>query len=312
MADKLYLYGDCRVVDDGVSQYLNMGLDFGVFPKKTTAQINTLLPDEGRFVYDTTLKVFKVGNGSNFETINVEPAKSYLDWVVEDFTTALGGNAVAFTTGSASGGSVNGETPEHQPNWNDVTPKARLGQCSVRISNVANSRGVMFTGLNFRLFPTAEFGFASEQSIIGGQIDFATDPVLLCWGFLDSFAVNNPNNGVYFRCPRAGELPFLKYVVRIATVETVFSTSIPYDATNRRFVRTFIHWDGVNMNFIATDGVNASLNTIPNFLTTYAALATVNFAYGAFNARNGTGTTMIARNLNTDRVEKYYKSVFAA
>jgi hypothetical protein len=310
MPEKI-LYDDCKIVDDGVNQYLQMGLDFGVFPQKTTAEINILLPTKSRFVFDSTLNVLKIGNGTSFDIVNTEPVKSYLDWVVEDFVTTSAGSAINFSANIGAGGSLSTEIPEQQPNWNGTIPYARLGQNSCRITTAPSARIGNATSNNYRLFSTAKFGFASEQSIIGGQIDFATDPTLLCWGFLDNFGASAPANGIYFRPPRVGETAFLKYVVRAANIETIFDTIIPYDANNRRFVRTALFWDGTNMSFVCTDGTTASLNTISNLLTTFAALATINFSYGMLVGRNGTASLPIARNLNTDRVEKYYKSVYA-
>lgn len=223
-----------------------------------------------------------------------------LDAFVENFIGTVSGNVIPFQiTSGASGGSLTTEIPENQSWWNGSVPEARLGQSSVRITNGATARQPLATNPNFRLYPSVRLYFDSILAFVGGQVDFTTDSVLQCWGFLDSFATATPSNGFYFRPPRVGETNFLKFVVRVAGAETIADTTIAYDSTSRRYVKGAIIWDGTNMHFWATDTITQSLNTIPNFLVTYPSLATLNFGYGFLNARSAS-TTPIARNMNVD------------
>ncbi|MCU0436731.1 MAG: hypothetical protein MUC49_02380 [Raineya sp.] len=303
-----------KVKDDTIKKWLAIALDFLELPQKTTAQINTYVPSDGLAVYDTTIKRLKIGNGTSFLVVNTEKEKAYLDWQIEDFLQSNVGNAIVFSSFVVSGGSLSTEIPENQPNWNNTTSKARLGQSSIRITNGNNSGSAIATALNFRLFNSIEFGYFAELAIaLGGQIDFANDPILQAVGFFDNFNVANLANGVGFRPPRVGETLFLKYIVRVAGVETVFDTSIPYDSGNRKYVKVGIFWDGINNSFvlIATDGTTLSTNAITNFSATYPTLITLPLAFGVFNRRNGAGAVPLARTINVDRVEKYYKSVYA-
>ena len=44
-------------------------MDVLVIPKRTTAQIEAMTPTAGSFVYDVTLNVLKIGNGSVFQIL---------------------------------------------------------------------------------------------------------------------------------------------------------------------------------------------------------------------------------------------------
>ncbi len=227
--------------------------------------------------------------------------------IIEDF---VGGSSVllGLSVASASGGSSSTEVPEQQANWNGLISYPRFGQVSCRINTASSSRSTLSSPVNFRLYPQARFKISFEFSIVGGQIDFANDPVLLCIGFIDNFAVTNPTNGFYMRPPRTGETNFLKYVIRIASAESVFDTTIPYDSTNRRFINCSIEWDGTNMIFTGKDDSITSINTVSNFLTTYPTLSTLNFAYGGYNGRNGNPIVGVSRNLNIDKITQYIKN----
>lgn len=229
--------------------------------------------------------------------------------VAEDFAQSALGNVITFSSSNASGGGVSTETPEVQTWWNGSTAEARFGQSSNRITPAPSSRQSISTG-NFRLYPTATtFGFSATFSIAsGGQIDTAIDDVLQIVGFLDSFTIALPSNGIYFRPPRVGETNFLKYVVRIAGAESVFNTTIAYDSISRRLVNISIYFDGANVLFYATDNVNLFAREISNFLALYPSLDALNMPFGAFQARNGAGVTAITRNLNVDRVVRYLKT----
>lgn len=224
------------------------------------------------------------------------------DALQENLIGTISGNVVPLqVTSGAGGGSVVTEIPENQAWWNGSVPLARLGQASVRITTGAGARQPLASNPNFRLYPSVRLYFSATLSFVGGQVDFTTDSVLQCWGYLDSFSTATPSNGFYFRPPRVGETNFLKFVVRIVGAETIADTTIPYDSTSRRYVKGDIIWDGVNMHFWATDTTNRSLNTIPNFLTTYPSLAPLNLGFGFLNARSAS-TTPIARNINVDTV----------
>ena len=223
---------------------------------------------------------------------------------IEDFLQSATGNIIPMTSTVASGGSLATEIPENQANWGGGANYSRFGQASVRISNGANSRSALYTSPNFRLYPSANFQFMQELSFVSSSIDFINDPVLAFWGFSDSFVGNPPANGIYFRCPRTSETQFLKYVIRIANVESIFNTTMPYDSTNRRFLRTSIQWNGTDMIFKSTNNVSLYEYTIPNFLSTYPSLGTLNMSYGTYMARNGSGAVALSRNINIDRVER--------
>jgi hypothetical protein len=229
---------------------------------------------------------------------------------IENFVENTTGFVIGFASSTASGGSVASEVPEQQSNWNSASAIARLGQSSVRITTANNSRAAIATNANYRLFTTVKFMFSAELSFVGGQVDFTNDPVLHCWGFLNSFATATPSTGIYFRPPRTSETSFLKYVILVAGAESIFDTTIPYDSTSRRFVKGMIDWNGLDLTFISTDGTTTSTNTISNFLVTYPTLATVNFSFGILNARNGVGAVAVARNINVDKVERYISNNF--
>lgn len=223
---------------------------------------------------------------------------------IENFLENTTGFIIGFSSSTGSGGSLSSEIPEVQANWNGTTALPRLGQASVRISTASNSRAGLGTNFNYRLFSNVEIMFSCELSILGGQINFVTDPVLQCWGLLDTFAAI-PTNAIYFRPPRVGETSFLKFVVRVAGVESITNTTIVYDSTARRFVKSGFFWNGVDMQYMATDGTTVSVGTINNFLTTYPSLSTLNFSFAILQIRAGAAITGVSRNINVDKVERY-------
>lgn len=243
--------------------------------------------------YCTTTQCFFVWVGNDWEMVNS---------IKENFIQSATGNTLVFVSSAASGGSLSTEIPENQNWWNGSTPQARLGQSSNRITTGIAARQSISTALNYRLYSSTQYYWEAVLAFTGGQVNFAQDPTLQCWGFLDNFTTAIPNNGFYFRPPRVGETNFLKYVVRVAGAENIADTTIPYDSTARRYVKGAISWDGLNMHFWATDTTNKSLHTIANFLALYPSLGTLNLGFGVLNARNGTATTPVARTINVDSV----------
>lgn len=233
-------------------------------------------------------------------------------YIFEDFIQTATSGAIELTLSAASGGSSTAEIAEQQPNWNGVLNKARIGQTSLRITTTNNSRIAAFSGTIYKLYDSAKFMFGAEFSLVGGQVDFTLDPVLQSIGFLDSFVSGNPTNGFYFRPPRVGETDFLKYVIRIAGAENVFSSTIPYDSVARHFVKVRIEWNGVlnQMTFTAWDENTISISELNDFLSDYPSLSIPSFSYGILNARNGTASVPVARNINVDFIERYTHSNF--
>jgi hypothetical protein len=263
------------------------------FPRLTLAELHALSGLEVGAVADCDVLGIVRWNGFFWEVIQA---------IKENFIQTNTGNAISFSSTTATGGSLSTEIPKSQAWWNGAVGYPRLGQASLSITTVAGARQAINTASNYRLYSSAKIYFDVILSFVGGQVDFVNDATLQCWGFLDSFATATPTNGFYFRTPRVGESSFLKAVVRVAGAETITDTTIPYDSTNRRYIKGSIIWDGTNLHFWATDTINKSLVSIPNFLTTYPSLSTLNFSFGVLNARNATATTPVARNINIDSI----------
>ena len=228
----------------------------------------------------------------------------------EGFFNTQNGSIIPFLSMVANGGVITTEAPENQPDINSTTLKPRFGQSSVRITSVANSRAAIQTAASLKFFNNVDLLFAITFSIVGGQINFVTDPTLQAVGYFNSLNVNNPSTGVYIRPPVIGEPNFYHYVVRVGGVEVLKTpTQATYDATNRKFVHVSIQYVGsadtiyFSINF---DG-NLYQDTLLNFVSTYPAFSTANLCFGAANIRNGTGSSMINRNLNVDEVLRYIK-----
>ena len=300
---------------------------------KTFQTLNTLAVPELTNLYFTTARVLAtlltgytvgantpitvadsvlVAFGKVQAQINSKPNLINLyEWEFEDFFNSNLGSKIVFTSQVANGGTIDTEIPEQQPDVNNIISKPRFGQASNRVTAVANSRSAIQSQNNFRFFNTALIGVGAEFSIVGGQVNFTNDPLLVAVGFFDGLAVNNPTNGVYIRPPRTSETSTYKLVVRQATVETlVQDTTATYDSTNRRFVSVFLQFDGVANTLIATIkyGNVTIVSTILNFSVTYASIVALNLLFGACNIRNGVGSAMVATNLNVDKFYRYIQN----
>lgn len=252
----------------------------------------------GRTITAWTGIVITNGSGVSWNpTIEIDTTSDN-NTQVENFIQNTTWSVIQFTSTTWGGGSNTAISPENQNNWNGATAYGRFGISSIWISTNSNSRSSLSTTANFTFLTNSNFLAWSERSVTWWQIDFANDPVLQCVWFMDVWTVANPVLWVYHRAPRTGESAFLKYVVRTASTETVASTSIAYDATASRYLKTYIQRDGATMTFVAMDWTTTSTDTIATFLVTHPAFVGVALSQWMSCNRNGAPAVGVARSEN--------------
>lgn len=192
------------------------------------------------------------------------------------------------------------------------------GVGTATLANITGSRIAWRTANPSVRFYTSVDGSADlsiEMSIYDGSnvsIDFTQDPVFGCWGFLTGFDLYPTTaSGTYFRNPYASETQFIKYCMMQNGVETVLSTTVPFDGNIRATVYS-ISWDSVanTMTYTVQDATTTYTYTVSNFSTTYPTVygSALRFGFGLF--RNGTGTTMLGRQLISDYFQLTTKTQF--
>lgn len=233
---------------------------------------------------------------------------------VEDFVSATTGNVIQLFTATINGGSVASEIWEAQPNYNSTVSKPRKGQSSIRITTAAASRSGLSTALQYRFSNNDKFAFSAEFSILGGQINFATDRVSQWIGFQSSVPIPSglPSSGAFLRPPLVGETNTMKIVIRVAGIDTIFNTTLNYDSTNRRFCKVYIEWDGFADKFIFKiyDDANVYMQEITTVSVLYPGIISNVHAFGFINFRDTSiaSPTPIARNINVDKIERWHLS----
>lgn len=239
--------------------------------------------------------------------------------VFEDFVYPSGENMM-FSNSSLNGGSsatLSAVPSFSSSNMNDaVTLYPRRGVHQLSLTNAsANAfasaqHASAVNGLRYLLLTSDEFYTdAVWRMSATANINFANDPVLACVGYLayNTTAVVNPLVGTYFRLSRASETSFIKYVVRIAGVETVFDTGISITSNSTGYVKTGMMWDGPNdtMTYYATDGTTVWSDTITTFLVTYPDFVGTNLHFCAFMSRNGDGAAKQTTTMQVDSVSRW-------
>lgn len=230
---------------------------------------------------------------------------------VEDFISATNGNIIQIFNTSVNGGSVASEIWESQPNYNGSIAKPRKGQSSIRINTLAGSRSGSVTGSQYQFSNNDKFAFSAEFSIVGGQINFATDRVFQWIGYLSNVSVVPafPPSGVFVRPPLFGETNNMKIVIRVAGIDTIFNTTLNYDAASRRFCKVYIEWDGPANKFIFKlyDDTVVFTQEITNISVVYPGLISIVHSFGFLNARDTAIVSIpIARNINVDKIERWH------
>jgi hypothetical protein len=224
----------------------------------------------------------------------------------EDYVNTGTGTKIPGTSSVSAGGTVSATQSYLGSNWNSAATKFRPGASNISITSAASSRAGLGTAASYRVSTAqgSDFSFGSELAFTSSSVITASDDVFIGWGLLTSVAAYpSAASGVYFRVPTSTETAFLKYAVRIAGVESPFDTTIPYDSTDDRFVKTQITYTSANntLTFYATDGTNESTSTIATASTTYPTLAAVSMVMGYLVARNGTTVTPLARTISVDK-----------
>lgn len=238
--------------------------------------------------------------------------------ITEDFIYA-GGSEILINGGNANGGNtinVSATPFLSAANLNGSTSLQRAGLHQINISNAsANAMASVFnatgiTGKRYTLLSTGSLYFdAVWRQFQTAIINFANDPVLACVGYFDVIATSNVNpvTGVYFRMPRLSETQFIKYVVREASTETVFSTSVPVSTNPTGFFKVGMMWNGMTdtMTFYATDGVIYSENSITTFSVSYPTVINLNLHLGVYIGRNGDGTSKQQTGIQLDSLSRW-------
>lgn len=295
---------------DGSAYFDVQGTSKGVLiPRLTKAQQDAVIsPALGLHVFSNESSDYgdKVWNGHQWQNIAGTPI------IQEHFIGGATGDVVTFTSSTGSGGGVGISTNQDQPNWNGVGVHVRVGLLSLTTNANSNSRAsnaIRSGGFNRWRFnnPTAQWALETEVAYSGGQINFVNDPVLDAVGFLSDFTVTNPVTGFYFRRPRTGETNFLKYVIRQASVETIFDTAILYDSANDKFVKVGFFCNGVDMVLKATDDTTFWTTTITNFTATYPTV--IGLAFGYYLARNGLPIAGAPRGMHVDVLRLWFSNV---
>lgn len=234
----------------------------------------------------------------------------------EDFLYPQG-DKITFTANFLNGGSSAVITTGvvAVADMNSAVPKARTGIQAVGVSNASANA---FASLqNASLINAPRYMLLSENKlyvdavwrmVTNPIIDFATDPVLACVGYLSylSTATVNPLLGTYFRLPRVGETQFVKYVVRIAGAEEVLDTDIAVTTNNAGYIKVAPYWDGTTdtMTYYATDGTTTSVKQKTAFLATYPSFVGASMHFCGFMARNGDGSNKQTTLMHIDSVSR--------
>lgn len=228
-------------------------------------------------------------------------------------STLNGGNAMNISaTPFFSNANLNG-TALHQ----------RAGVHQINITNAsANAFAAVFnsSGLNAKRYTILSTGsiyfdcvWRQYQTAV---INYANDPVLACVGFYDVIVNTNTNpvTGIYFRMPRSTESQFIKYVIREASTETVFSTSVPVNTNPTGFFKVGMMWNGVadTMTFYATDGSIYSENSISSFTTTYPTTLNAIMHIGVYIGRNGDGASKQQVGIQMDSLSRWVNNNYNA
>jgi len=230
------------------------------------------------------------------------------------------GDTMQFLASAAGGGnSANvSATPMFDTsnlNWGG-TIKFRAGVHQVSVNNaVASSyasllHSSVIASKRYQLTTNGKFYWDAEWRAYSTPIiNFANDPVLACVGLVDhtNTTTVNPLLGIYFRMPRLGETLFVKYVVRVAGVETVYDSDLPASNNQTGFLKTGMRWDGQQnrMDFYATDGVTVATHSIAGLTIAYPSLVSLIAHCGVYVARNGDGASKQTTGIQIDNFTRY-------
>lgn len=239
--------------------------------------------------------------------------------IFEDFFFQQG-DTMMFSASSLNGGNsanVSAVPSFNGTNMNDaVTLYPRRGLQQLNLSNAsANAFASLqqsnaVNALRYILLTSDKFYIdAVWRMSATANINFANDPVLACVGLLsyNSTATVNPLVGTYFRLSRTSETSTVKYVVRVAGVETVFSTGLGIISNNTGYIKTGMMWDGAadTMTYYATDGTTVHTNVITAFLATYPAFVGTNLHFCGYMSRNGDGASKQVTTMQIDSASRW-------